>query len=139
MAEVTFTVPGVPAPQGSKTRTKWGVREDNPATRPWRSAIAWEATAAMQGLDILTGPVEVLVHFVFPRPKSHFGTGTRGEVLKESAPKLHTSPPDADKLERAIGDSLRGIVLRDDAQIAHWDVWKLYGQPHAEIVVRELG
>lgn len=31
---IEFTVPGIPAPQGSKVRTKWGMREDNPATRP---------------------------------------------------------------------------------------------------------
>jgi hypothetical protein len=47
MRQVEFMIAGIPAPQGSKTRTKWGVREDNPATKPWRSAVAWEATAAM--------------------------------------------------------------------------------------------
>lgn len=138
MTEVTFEVAGVPAPQGSKVRTKWGVREDNPATRPWRSAVAWEATAAMQGREPLTGPLALEVVFFFPRPKTHFYTGKRAEVQRETAPVFHTSKPDVDKLLRAIGDSLTGIVARDDALIAEIVARKLYGSPRAQVRVREL-
>lgn len=138
MTEVTFTVPGVPAPQGSKTRTKWGVREDNPATRPWRSAVAWEATNAMSEREQLSGPLALEVIFYFPRPKSHYGTGTRADTLKPAAPDFHTTKPDADKLLRAIGDSLTGIVCRDDSQLSVVKAEKLYGTPKAQILVREL-
>jgi Holliday junction resolvase RusA-like endonuclease len=131
--EVSFTVPGVPAPQGSKVRTKWGVREDNPATRPWRTSVAWEATAAMQGREPLTGPLFLAVTFFFPRPKNHFGSGRNSDVLKPSAPTFHTAKPDCDKLIRAIGDSLTGIVCRDDSQIAVVMAYKMYGTPRAEI------
>jgi crossover junction endodeoxyribonuclease RusA len=115
---VTLTVAGVPAPQGSKVRTRWGVREDNEATRPWRSAVAHEATVVMNGdTELLFGPLRLEVAFYFPRPKSHFGSGAKANTLKDSAPRFHTSKPDTDKLLRAIGDSLTGIVVRDDSHL----------------------
>lgn len=138
MSQITFTVPGIPAPQGSKTRTKFGVREDNPATRPWRAAVAWEATAAMQGQEQLAGPLALEVIFYFPRPKSHFGSGSKATTLKDSAPDFHTAKPDADKLLRAIGDSLSGIVCRDDSLLAIVRAEKVYGLPRALVVVREI-
>lgn len=136
---VLFTVAGVPAPQGSKTRTKWGVREDNPATKPWRAAVAWEATAAMQGLALFTGPVLLAVTFRFPRPKSHYRTGKNAADLKPSAPMFHATKPDTDKLLRAIGDAITGIVVRDDSQIVQVVAAKLYGTPHAEVHIVPLG
>jgi Holliday junction resolvase RusA-like endonuclease len=135
---ISFTVPGVPAPQGSKVRTKWGVREDNPATRPWRTSVAWEATAAMQEVDPLVGPLFLDVTFCFPRPKSHFGTGKNADVLKDNAPIYHVAKPDCDKLVRAIGDSLTGIVYRDDSQLAAVIAKKLYGSPRAVIKIHSL-
>jgi Holliday junction resolvase RusA-like endonuclease len=138
VAQVTFTVPGIPAPQGSKTRTKWGVREDNPATRPWRAAVGWEASLVMQGREQLAGPLALEVVFFFPRPKSHYGTGKRAAVLKDSAPDFHTSPPDADKLLRAIGDSVKGIICRDDSLFAIVRAEKVYGSPRAIVLVREI-
>lgn len=134
---IAFKVAGVPAPQGSKTRTRWGgIREDNPATKPWRSAVAWEATAAMHGTQPLTGPLELAVTFYFPRPKSHYGTGKNADRLKDTAPTWCATKPDTDKLIRAIGDAITGIVCRDDSQIVRVTAWKLYGTPAAEITVR---
>lgn len=142
MAEVTFTIPGVPAPQGSKVRTKWGVREDNPATRPWRAAVAWEATAAMQGGALFTRPVVVEARFVFPRPPSHYRAGQNAHLLTASAPRFHDRAPDLDKLQRAIGDALSGVLLRDDKQIVAWHTVKRYGavdEPaRADVTVTEL-
>lgn len=134
---IEFVIAGVPAPQGSKTRTKWGVREDNPATKPWRSAVAWEATAAMQGVELMTGPVALDVTFFFPRPKSHYRTGKHAGQLKLDAPIHCTTKPDADKLLRAIGDAITGIVVRDDSQIVRIHARKLYGTPRAIVTVNE--
>ena len=86
---MTFTVYGFPAPQGSKVRTKWGMREDNPATRPWRQAVGFEAHAAMNGTEPFTGPLKLEVTFFFPRPKGHFGTGKNAGILKATAPLFH--------------------------------------------------
>ena len=146
---IAFKVAGIPAPQGSKTRTRWGgIREDNAATRPWREAVAWAATQAMQGGDPdgqsrilegrepLTGPLELAVTFYFPRPKSHYGTGKNADRLKDNAPTWCATKPDVDKLVRAIGDAITGIVCRDDSQIVRVTAWKLYGTPSAEITIR---
>jgi Holliday junction resolvase RusA-like endonuclease len=133
---ITITIAGVPAPQGSKVRTRWGVREDNPATKPWRMAVAWEATAAMQGAHPLSGPLELSALFYFPRPKSHYRTGKHADELKDTAPDYCATKPDADKLLRAIGDALTGIVCRDDAQFVRVTARKLYGTPRAVVVVQ---
>lgn len=123
---IVIVVHGIAAPQGSKT--PWG-SEANPNTRPWRAAVAAEAAVVMVGRSQLQGPARVHARFYFPRPKSHYRTGKLAHVLKDTAPSWHTTKPDADKLQRAVGDSLTGIVFRDDSQIAVWRVEKRYGEP----------
>lgn len=135
---VEFVIAGVPAPQGSKTRTKWGVREDNPATKPWRSAVAWEATAVMQGRAMFTGPCELEATFIFPRPKSHYRTGKNAGQLRPDAPLHCATKPDTDKLLRSIGDAITGIVVRDDSNLVKITARKLYGTPRAIVTVREV-
>jgi len=120
---VAFTIDGAAAPQGSKT--PWG-SEANPRTRPWRAAVAAAAAAAMGGDPPLHGPVSVQIQFAFPRPKGHYGSGRNATTLRPTAPGYHAYRPDLDKLIRAIGDALTGIVLRDDAQIAALFVTKVY-------------
>ena len=136
MKVVAFTVHGVPAPQGSKN--PWG-GEANPRTRPWRAAVSAAAAEEMGEEGVLLGPVEVRVTFRFPRPKAHYRTGKNADLLRDTAPTFHTSYPDLDKLQRAIGDSLTGVVLRDDKQIARWVVAKEYGdQALAHVYVSPL-
>jgi Holliday junction resolvase RusA-like endonuclease len=129
---ISFTVDGVPIPQGSKTR--WGT-EDNPHTRGWRSTVAEKAAAL--GVPYFIGPVSVSVAFIFPRPKAHYRTGRHADELRETAPHWHTSVPDLDKLQRAIGDALAGPVLRNDSQIAAWNVTKRYGAPPRAVITIE--
>lgn len=77
---------------------------------------------------LLRGPVRVFATFRFVRPKSHFRTGRNAHQLRDDAPQFQTMHPDLDKLQRAIGDSLTGQVLRDDKQIASWYVEKVYAE-----------
>ena len=140
---VAFTVYGEPAPQGSKTvaRSSSGathVREDNPNTEPWRNAVAAAAAEAMDGRDPIGGPVRLEVAFVFARPRSHFGTGRNAGRLKASAPHYAAKVPDVDKLVRAVGDALSGIVLVDDSRIVELVASKHYGSPAAHVTVSEL-
>ena len=80
---VAFTVLGEAAPQGSKTRTKFGgIREANPRTRPWRQAVAAEALLTMGGRGPRDEAVELLIRYYFPRPLGHYGSG-RNAVLRE--------------------------------------------------------
>jgi Holliday junction resolvase len=131
-----FTVLGIPAPQGSKNQFGG---ESSPHVKVWRATVAEEAKTLVPDGPI-SGPVQVSVAFVFPRPKSHYGTGRNSGKLKEWAPYWHVSVPDLDKLQRAIGDALKGTVLSDDSQIAAWSVQKFYGRkPQARIEIVEIG
>lgn len=145
---IEFIVHGEPAPQGSKNQ--WGA-EANPRTKPWRAAVSAAAADAMivatDHADVavdsrrlpLADAVQVRVKFVFTRPKSHYGTGKNADVLKGSAPEYVTRAPDVDKLARAVLDALTGIVFRDDAQVAHLNVWKQYGRSaYARVQVAPL-
>lgn len=140
MSKIAFTVLGEPAPQGSKVRVHArGLREANPATAPWRATVASAALEAMDVEPTLIGPLELRATFVFHRPAAHFGTGRNAGTLKTSAPAYRSKTPDIDKLLRAIGDALTGIVWRDDAQVVIVHAEKHYGSPPcAHIVVEEL-
>jgi crossover junction endodeoxyribonuclease RusA len=135
---VNLWVPGVPQPQGSKRLFKGNLVEGNDRTlRPWRGLIAGEARAAYQGrgFEPTRDAVAVILGFMFPRPKSHFGTGRNAHELKSSAPAYKSTKPDVDKLARAVLDALTGIVYVDDAQVADLVVWKDYGPPGVSIRV----
>lgn len=105
-------VPGSPAPQGSKSfkgfRNGRGILvESSAAVGPWRERIALAAHNAMVGRTLMTGPIDITMLFVLPRPKS--------------APKRTTPPavkrPDLDKLARAVLDALTNVVFGDDSQV----------------------
>lgn len=124
MTTTQFWVGGLAAPQGSKN--PWG-GESSKQLKPWRNDVKAAATAAMGSETPSFGPIDLVCHFVFQRPKAHYGTGGRAEILKESAPLFVVKQPDLDKLIRAIGDALTGVVYRDDAQIASLHTTKSYG------------
>ena len=104
---ISFFVPGKPQSQGSKVRTKFGVRETNKELGPWRERIALAAHAALDGQGPLRGPVAVTLYFRLYRPLS--------------APKKRTPPatkaPDIDKLARACLDAMTHVLYQDDAQV----------------------
>lgn len=123
---IELTIIGVPAPQGSKS--PFG-GESNPNTKPWRATVAADVAAVWDGRPLIDEPVEVDALFVFPRPKAHYRTGKNAGILRDDAPAWVMTKPDSDKLARAIGDSLTGVILRDDSRIVHWTLRKVYGSP----------
>lgn len=122
---LSFYVPGIPAPKGSKT--PWGT-EANPRTRPWMAVVADAAAQRMNGQPLMQGPLALAAEFEFVRPKSHYRTGRNADQLRATAPVWHEQTPDADKLARAIGDALAGVCFRDDRQIAMWEISKRWGE-----------
>ncbi len=114
-----------PAPQGSKN--PFG-GEANKNTKPWRATVAAEAAKVMEEgvLPMYAVPVRLVAVFYFPRPKGHFGTGKNAGVLKGNAPRYKEGTPDLDKLLRAVGDSLSGVVVRDDRLIVGVAALKVY-------------
>jgi len=139
---IAFEVFGDPVAQGSKTAVPTAagprMRESNEKRlRPWRTAVAYEAEAAMDGREPIEGPLFVFVTFVLSRPKAHYRAN--GE-LKPSAPSYCEKRPDLDKLARSILDAGSRIVWRDDSQIAALHCAKVYGSPPgARIVVEPIG
>jgi len=105
---ITFSVPGKPAPQGSKRHVGRGVLvESSREVGPWRERVALAADNAMGGRELVAGAVTVGLDFVLPRPKS---------APKRSTP-LAVKRPDIDKLARACLDAITGIIVGDDAQV----------------------
>ena len=135
---IDFFVPGVPRPQGSKTAFyvkaigRAVLTDACKELKPWREAVAAAAREAYQGTPYL-GPVTMRVTFYYQRPKNHYGTGKNAGKLKPSAPSRMSSGYDLDKLHRAIGDAMTGIIYRDDSQIDTWDSFVHHGKMYSDI------
>jgi len=131
---IEFVVPGKAEPQGSKTKTRWGVREDNPRTMPWRGRIALVAHDYMVAkmLHVIAAePVAVTLEFVLPRPKTTPKSYTPAAVKK----------PDIDKLCRAILDGITHVVIATDSQVtrlvADKRIAEIGEEAHVRIQVEE--
>jgi Holliday junction resolvase RusA-like endonuclease len=131
MAEVSLSVTGDPASQGSHAIMQGRIVQVNSKKhKAWRNAITQTALATLptdwQPID---EPCELIVNFYLPKPAS----ATRS---------LPTVSPDLDKLIRAVGDSLTdsGVVV-DDSRIVRISARKLYAigiEPGATIEVKTL-
>jgi len=136
---IQFTVHGIPAPAGSKrafvVKGRAVVTDASAKSRPWKALVADAAAQAMNGAQLLRGPLCLSIVFHVPRPKGHIGK----HGVRPSAPRFPAVRPDVDKLSRAVLDALSGVLYIDDAQIVEKTVAKYYGEPaRAEITVREL-
>lgn len=131
-ASLTFTVAGLPAPQGSKRGYVVNGRavmvESSKRVKPWREAVKQAALDARDDWRVgwfndhwqpLRGALMLTVVYTLPRPKSHYRTGRNAHLLRDSAPKWPTGKPDGDKLDRATLDALTDAgCWVDDAQVA---------------------
>lgn len=124
---IQFFVSGTPRPQGSKRAIptpsgKVNLVESSKGHADWRGDVRTVAAATHTGPP-LQGPVSVTLGFYMPRPKRHPKTKTT----------YPTGRPDADKLARAILDSLTGIVFADDAQVTDLRVVKRWHTEHPQL------
>lgn len=99
------------------------ITSDNKKLKPWRQELAASAMQIAEGhaLPVFGDsiPVEITLNFYFSRPKS---------ATEKKRPAM-TVKPDADKLVRSVLDSLKGILIHDDAQVIEIHVRKHYGGP----------
>ena len=121
---IAFSVPGDPVPQPRpRVSTRGGfARAYVPATHAvhgYRKAIA--AAAREAGVGVHGDPVDVVIDFIFARPKSH----TRKSGVRPDAPRYPRQ--DADNLAKSVLDSLNGVAWEDDAQVVRLVVSKAYG------------
>jgi len=132
--EIAFDVVGRPAPQGSKKSIGNNRFVETSKFLPaWRKDVrlAAEHAVTVNGWVTASGPVELEVMFYLDRPSSV-------STVKRPYPIV---APDTDKLLRAVGDSLSGVIYEDDAQIIRVLAWKVYADtrvPGAFIRVNEL-
>lgn len=132
---------GKPIPQGSKTRGKFGMWDDNAKVlHPWRATVKTAAGIARGELPTIEGPAQVEAVFTMPRPKDHYGTGRNAEVLKASAPAwpIGRGTGDVDKMSRALLDSLADAgVFTNDVQVVSLVGLKVYPNgPHRDALDR---
>jgi Holliday junction resolvase RusA-like endonuclease len=131
MAEVSFSVSGDPASQGSHAIMQGRIVQVNSKKhKAWRTAIVNEVIATLPpDWEPIDGPCELIVNFYMAKPAS----------VKRSSPSV---APDLDKLIRSVGDALAiGGVYTDDSRITRISARKLYAQgiePGASIVVKTI-
>jgi Holliday junction resolvase RusA-like endonuclease len=146
VAEVSFTVHGTPAPQGSKRHVGNGVMvESSKKVKPWRQDVKSAAEKAFEDrfpMGVTGAAVGLEIEFRFTRPKSHYRTGKNAGILRDSAPLHPAVRPDIDKTTRAVLDALKSVAIKDDAQVTDLNVTKRYArygqQPGATVTVREI-
>lgn len=138
-------VVGVPVAQPRMTqRNKWKFK-DHPI-HAWRNMVAHRVNRIVYGNDKFPckSAFEANLTFRFIRPKCHYGTGRNAERVKPSAPIVweHLVVPDRDNLEKAVLDSLSGIVWHDDSQVVTGTTTKRYTEqgeePGASIEIYRL-
>jgi Holliday junction resolvase RusA-like endonuclease len=129
MAEVSLSVTGDPASQGSHAIMNGRIVQVNSSKhKAWRKAIVQEAIATLpDDWQPIDEPCELIVNFYMPKPKT----------VDRQLPSVS---PDLDKLIRAVGDSLTdsGVVI-DDSRIVRISARKLYAEgiaPGATIQVK---
>lgn len=131
MMEVAQTlhlyVDGKPIPQGSmKSIGRGRMIHSNAGLKPWRKKIAAMAMAKIAEREEPWAQdlyYRVTVDFWLARPKKHYLLS--GKKSKDWEP-VPGKQPDLDKLCRAIGDALQGIVWANDSQIVGMNTGKMY-------------
>lgn len=141
---IDFTAYCTPQPQGSAKAFviagKARITTDNTKLKPFRSEVTRCAMSAVLGLgvgdpkDVWNGqayfpkhlPVRLTLEYTFRKPDS---------VSKK---RMHqVVKPDLDKLVRATGDALTGVIYHDDAQVVEVIARKLYGAIESVRVIAE--
>lgn len=128
MHTLSFTVNGLPAPQGSKRHVGGGrMIEASKKVAPWRVAVTQAvASLSFTPFDL---PVKIEIAFYLERPKT----------VKRIVPSI---PPDLDKLVRGLFDALTiANVWIDDALAIELYATKQYADgrsPGCDVTVTEI-
>ena len=127
---ITFTIPGTPIPQGSKSarvvKGRAFMFDQNRNLKPWRNEVRQAAEKALAGRDGFTEALSVNLTFHMPRPAT----------VKRLRPSVK---PDIDKLIRAVFDAITDAgVWKDDSLVVHVSATEWYAddEPYAEVTVR---
>lgn len=100
---IRFAVDGTPVPKQSYRAVKGG-GYTAPRVKAWAATVAEYAALAMRGTDMLEGPLSASLYFMLP---------TKRRV-------------DCDNLSKNVLDAMNGIVYKDDTQIVHLVIDKVF-------------
>ena len=126
---VRLEIFGNPVPQGRPRFFRKGNfigAYDPEKSRSWKENVRLQAI--MQKPEIMTGALNLFLHFKLLKPKS-----MSKKVIH------HVKKPDLDNLVKACKDALKGICYRDDSQIIELAAKKEYSEkPGVVIVISEI-
>lgn len=138
MASLSITIPGVPVPKGRPrlSTINGHARAFTPTkTRRYEDLIRLEGGRAMEGRELLAGPLVVEVRAFVPIPKSLSKAKRQAAIEGALRP---TTRPDVDNYGKSV-DGLNGIAWTDDSQIVTLRVAKFYSErPRLELDAEEL-
>jgi len=121
MYAIVYSVTGEPAPQGSKTLTKYGMIDASKRLKPWRELVKTASQEQANLTDAVHGGVRVSLTFRFTRP---------------AKPVRDYPPIDIDKLCRAVLDGMtQGNIIEDDKHVIYLTAKKEYHE-QAGVIIR---
>jgi Holliday junction resolvase RusA-like endonuclease len=130
---MTFTIPGPPVPK-ARPRVVNGHTYTPQRTADYERTVQWCYKAYAHGAEPISTPCMVEMVFKFAIPLSARRKRLPDRV-KPGDP--YTARPDVDNLSKAILDALNGIAFVDDALVVSITARKEYGEPGAEVTIRE--
>lgn len=121
MYAIVYSVSGTPAPQGSKIRTAYGMRDASKALKPWRDAVKAASQEQAEITDTVLGGFRASLTFRFKRP---------------AKPVRDYPPIDIDKLCRSTLDGMvSGGIVEDDRHCVYLTAKKEYHE-HPGVIIR---
>jgi Holliday junction resolvase RusA-like endonuclease len=138
-ATVAFVIQGTPVGKGRPKFSSQGpfVRAYTPEkTANYENLVKVKAEQAMDGRQMIEGPVEVSIRLIVTPPASWSKKKKRDAMEGVIFP---TSKPDIDNVLKGIMDACNEIVFKDDKQAVNVRVVKRYGEvASAAVEVRPL-
>ena len=131
---VSFFVPGEAIGKGRPRVSTIGghARMFTPKkTANYETLIAMSAQQAMQGRELIPGPVLVEMKIIVSVAQSWSKKKTAAALAGDVMP---TKKPDADNVLKAICDGINGIVFKDDVQVVNVSMSKRFGETPGVLV-----
>lgn len=133
---VSFTVPGKAVGKARARITKAGHAFTPKTTAEYEALVKQMAWMAMNGRQVLEGPVRVEIQVCLPIPQS-WSKKKRQEAARCIV--LPTSKPDLDNVLKSILDACQEVVFHDDRQVCSLLMTKAYDEmPRVRVEVMEI-
>lgn len=136
---VEFVIPGPPVGKGRPKfarRGKFVTAYTPDKTASYENLVKMSAAEAMNGQELIDGPVQVSV-WLWVTPPASWSLKKQRDALGHLI--FPTTKPDIDNVIKGIFDAMNEIVWKDDKQVIDLAVFKRYGDSaRASVTVRTL-